>query len=250
MNDLKDLPGTDYMYYSNIDDRLRELDTRVRTMREEVGKLSPQVLSHVEQHFRIKGIYHSNAIEGNSLSMGETRKVVEQGITLSGISLRDQAEAKNLSHALDSMERLASNREIPITLKDIRELHYLILTGIDDENAGQYRNDEVEISGSDFKPPKVYEVSQKMVELGDYVQSVTSVENDIHDLPYPNSHRDTCVACANTSIRGRKRPHFQNSYESDSGQTWLSYMYCDARGTSKILRRLGGISSWQLDTID
>jgi len=183
MNDLKDLPGTDYMYYSNIEDRLHELDTRVRTMREEVGKLRPQVLSHVEQHFRIKGIYHSNAIEGNALSMGETRKVVEQGITLSGISLRDQAEAKNLSHALDSMERLASNSEIPITLKDIRELHYLILTGIDDENAGQYRNDEVEISGSDFKPPKVYEVSQKMVELGDYVQSVTSIENNIHDLP-------------------------------------------------------------------
>lgn len=183
MNDLNDLPGTDYMYYSNIEDRLRELDARVRTMREEVGKLSPQVLSHVEQHFRIKGIYHSNAIEGNALSMGETRKVVEQGITLSGVSLRDQAEAKNLSHALDSMERLASNREIPITLKDIRELHYLILTGIDDENAGQYRNEEVEISGSDFKPPKVYEVSQKMVELGDYVQSATSAESDIRDLP-------------------------------------------------------------------
>lgn len=183
MNELKDLPCTDYMYYSNIEERLRELDARVKKMREEVGKLSPQVLSHVEQHFRIKGIYHSNAIEGNALSMGETRKVVEQGITLSGISLRDQGEAKNLSHALDSMEKLASNNEIPITLKDIRELHYLILTGIDDENAGQYRSDEVEISGSDYKPPMVYELPQKMAELGDYVQSVTSADPDIRDLP-------------------------------------------------------------------
>lgn len=183
MNELKDLPGTDYMYFSNIEERLHELDTRVRTMREEVGKLSPQVLSHVEQHFKIKGIYHSNAIEGNALSMGETRKVVEQGLTLSGKSLRDQAEAKNLSHALDRMEEIASAREIPITLKDIRELHKLILTGIQDEFAGNYRDGEVEITGSDYQPPKAYEVSQKMTELGDYVQSVTSNASEHQDLP-------------------------------------------------------------------
>ncbi len=183
MNELKDLPGTDYMYYSNVEERLRELDTRVRTMREAVGRLSPQVLSYVEQHFKIKGIYHSNAIEGNALSIGETRKVVEQGLTLSGKSLRDQAEAKNLSHALDRMEEIASTKEIPITLKDIRELHKLILTGIQDEFAGNYRSGEVEITGSDYQPPKAYEVRQKMAELGDYVQSVTSVKDDIHDLP-------------------------------------------------------------------
>ena len=176
MQELKDLPGTDYMYYSNIEDRLHELDTRVRTMREEVGRLSPHVLSHIRQQFRIKGIYNSNAIEGNSLSIGETRMVVQQGLTLSGKSLRDQAEAKNLSHALDRMEELASAREFPITLNDIREIHKLILTDIEDAHAGNYRSGEVKIHGSDYEPPKAYEVSHKMSELGEYVQRITSNE--------------------------------------------------------------------------
>ena len=183
MNELNDLSGTDYMYFSNIEERLHELDHRVRTMRSRIGRLSRQVHSHIEQHFKIKGIYHSNAIEGNALSIGETRKVVEQGLTLSGKSLRDQAEAKNLSHALDRMEEIANAKDIPITLKDIRELHKLILTGIQDEFAGNYRDGEVEITGSDYQPPKAYEVSQKMAELGDYVQSVTSTEGDIRELP-------------------------------------------------------------------
>ncbi|MCE2473123.1 MAG: Fic family protein [Anaerolineae bacterium] len=183
MNELKDLPGTDYMYYSNIEQRLQDLDSRVRKMRREVGKLSPQVLSYVKQQFRIKGIYHSNAIEGNSLSIGETRTVVEQGLTIAGKSLKDQAEAKNLSHALDRMEALAGDKEIPITLKDIREIHKLILTDIQDEHAGNYREGEVKISGSDFEPPKVYEIRPKMAELGKYVQSVTSSEADICGLP-------------------------------------------------------------------
>ncbi len=183
MNELKDLPGTDYMYYSNIESRLHELDKRVRIIRSQIGRLGTQVHSHIEQHFKIKGIYHSNAIEGNALSIGETRKVVEQGLTLSGKSLRDQAEAKNLSHALDRMEEIASAKDIPITLKDIRELHKLILTDIQDDIAGNYRDGEVEISGSDYQPPKAYEVSQKMAELGDYVQTVTSAEGDIRELP-------------------------------------------------------------------
>jgi Fic family protein len=187
MNELKDLSGTDYMYFSHIEERLHELDNRVRTMRSQIGSLSTQAHSHIEQYFKIKGIYHSNAIEGNALSIGETRKVVEQGLTLSGKSLRDQAEAKNLSHALDRMEEIASAKDIPITLKDIRELHKLILKGIQDDFAGNYRDGEVEISGSDYQPPKAYEISQKMAELGDYLQSVTSAESEHTDLPILNA---------------------------------------------------------------
>ena len=39
MNDLKDLSGTDYMYFSTIEVRLRELDNRVRKMREQIGNV-------------------------------------------------------------------------------------------------------------------------------------------------------------------------------------------------------------------
>ncbi|MDE2950820.1 MAG: Fic family protein [Chloroflexota bacterium] len=183
MENLKDLDNTSFMYYADIENRLLELDRRVQEMREAVGSLSTDVLKHIEQQFKIKGIYHSNAIEGNSLSIGETRMVVEQGLTLSGKTLRDQAEAKNLSHALDFMEQLASSSDIPITLSDIRQIHSLILRDIQDDQAGRYRDTEVRISGSDYEPPPVDKVEQEMMELGDYVQWVTSYRNENRQLP-------------------------------------------------------------------
>ena len=49
-----------------------------------VGALTPEVLSRLRKFFRIRNIYHSNVIEGNTLDVGETRLVVEQGLTLTG----------------------------------------------------------------------------------------------------------------------------------------------------------------------
>ena len=79
----------------------------------EVGTLSPQVFKRIREYFKIKGIYHSNAIEGNSLTIDETHLVVEMGMTLAGKTLKDQAEAKNLSEALDYMDTLRSTAKGP-----------------------------------------------------------------------------------------------------------------------------------------
>lgn len=55
----------------------------------DAGTLSPEVLYRIREHFRIKSIYHSNAIEGNVLAVGETRQVVEHGLTITGKPLKD-----------------------------------------------------------------------------------------------------------------------------------------------------------------
>ena len=146
------------------------------------GKLTDEALRHVRRHFRIKSIYHSNAIEGNTLDIGETRQVVEQGLTLTGKPLKDQAEAKNLGEALDFLEDLigdSSNK--PLTETDVRTLHQLVLQGIDDDNAGKYRAVPVEISGSDYSPPAPESVPAEMEEFGAWLASV-SVANDNYGL--------------------------------------------------------------------
>ena len=173
MDDYKDVTGVHYMYHETLDSRLQDLHKRVQAMRE-VGKLSPQNLRRIRTFFKVKGIYHSNAIEGNALTIGETRMVVEQGLTLAGKTLRDQAEAKNLSEALDFMEDLATATERPIALSDVRQVHALILKDIEDAHAGKYRQNEVAISGSDYKPPAAQLVPQRMNELGKYIGMVTT----------------------------------------------------------------------------
>ena len=146
-----DIDGTSYVYDDARLPDFEQLADRVRRLRAQ-GKLSPDVLHRIRKHFRIKNIYHSNAIEGNALAVGETRQVVEEGLTITGKPLKDQAEARNLSHALDFLEDLAGNRDRPIVESDVRQLHALVLDGITGE-AGTYRSATVSISGSDYSPP-------------------------------------------------------------------------------------------------
>ena len=168
-----DISDTPYGYEDSRKRDFSELADRVRAMRSQ-GRLAPDVLYRIRKHFRIKNIYHSNAIEGNVLDVGETRQVVEHGLTITGIPLKDQAEARNLSHALDYLEDLASNREKPITETDIRQLHGLVLSGLSDQ-AGAYRSVPVAISGSDYEPPGPETVPASMADFGRWLSAVTAL---------------------------------------------------------------------------
>jgi Fic family protein len=136
------IPGTPYVYDKGILALVSKIDERVRILRSQ-GKLTPEVLKQIQQYFRIKNIHHSNAIEGNRLDYGETRMVVEQGLTITGKPLKDTLEAKNLAHAMDFFEELASQKYKPITAHDIRQIHAAILHEIDDVkseiSAGRHR---------------------------------------------------------------------------------------------------------------
>ncbi len=172
MTNYKSVYGSVYEYEASIGENLQVLQNNVRELRT-VGRLSPKVLRTLRDFFRVKNIYHSNAIEGNLLNIGETRLVVEQGLTITGKPLKDTLEAKNLSHALSLFETLADREGLPIAEVDIRALHAAILKGIDDGNAGTYRSSEVEISGSRFKPPSPHEIAPKMQEFGEWLKLIS-----------------------------------------------------------------------------
>lgn len=171
MNEIE-IPGSPYVYSRSQQAVLDEIAERVSDLRAE-GSLTPEVLHKIRKYFRIKNIYHSNAIEGNQLGLGETRQVVEMGMTLTGKSLKDQAEAKNLGQATDYLEDLVSSPTQPITERDIREIHYLVLKGVDDANAGKYRTVTVKISGSEFSPPGPESIAAEMQRVGEWLAEAT-----------------------------------------------------------------------------
>lgn len=166
------IAGTPYEYDASLKGKLDEIGKRVESMRS-TGKLSPEVLGRIRSFFKVKNIYNSNAIEGNSLNVGETRMVVEQGLTLTGRPLKDQAEAKNLSEAIDYLETLASDTHRPITEADVRQLHYVVLKNIRDSDAGKYRTVTVEIGGSEYTPPSPQQVASQMEAFGKWLASAS-----------------------------------------------------------------------------
>jgi Fic family protein len=178
----KSIEGTFYTYESALTEAIRAIADRVGRMRQ-TGRLSGDVLHHIRTYFRIKNIYHSNAIEGNVLNVGETRQVVEMGLTLTGKPLKDQAEARNLSHAIDFLEELAAHPDRPILENEIRQIHQLVLKGINDDNAGRYRSVPVEISGSEFKPPSPESVPGQIEEFARWLATASIVAREAHASP-------------------------------------------------------------------
>ncbi len=112
--------------------------------------------------------YNSNAIEGNTLTLKET-KVVLEGITVGGKSLREHVEAINHREAIAWCEGVVS-RDEPLSEYLIKSVHQLLLKNIDDTNAGRYRQENVVIAGADHTPPDSLHLPELMQKLVDGYQ--------------------------------------------------------------------------------
>lgn len=145
-------------------DRLFEKKDKLQQNR----PLSGSALQNIKETISIEWAYNSNSIEGNTLSLRETQMILQEGVTISGKSLREHFEAVNHETALKFLYKLvAKNRSI--SSKDILSLHALVLRNIEDEFAGRLRNTGVRIAGANFTPPNALKVSILLDELIDFI---------------------------------------------------------------------------------
>ena len=128
--------------------------------------LPSSVVKNLQEDLILRWTYHSNAIEGNTLTLLET-KVVLEGITVGGKALREHFEAINHRNAIYYVEDIIKKEE-PFSEWQIRNIHQLILKNIDDHNAGRYRQQNVLISGATNTPPDYTLLNDKMAHFVDW----------------------------------------------------------------------------------
>ncbi len=109
----------------------------------------------ISEALKIEFLYESNRIEGNTLTLRETQLVVNEGITISGKSMREHLEAINHKEAILFVEDIIS-KHIEFSAYTLKQIHALVLHGIDRENTGHYRRLPVMIAGSKHLPPQPY----------------------------------------------------------------------------------------------
>jgi Fic family protein len=136
--------------------KLDEMKTKLDTLQ----PLPCGILRNIHEDLVLRWTYHSNAIEGNTLTLKET-KVVLEGITIGGKLVREHFEALNHRDAIFYIEDIVNHSEI-FSEWQIRNIHQLILKNIDTDNAGRYRNINVTISGARHQPPDFTQVPIKM----------------------------------------------------------------------------------------
>lgn len=84
----------------------------------------------IQEKLRIDWTYNSNAIEGNTLTYGETDFFLREGLTSAGKPLKDYLEAKNHAEAIDLLYDFTnSKRKLSESL--IKELHALLLKDVE-----------------------------------------------------------------------------------------------------------------------
>lgn len=156
-----------------MDDKLKQL-TKKKKQLDKLQPLPKELVANLEEWFKVELTYSSNAIEGNTLSRIETAEVIERGTSavISGKSLKDQLEAINHAKALEFINELAKQRKGHqfITEEDIKAIHKIILTGIQDDWAGRYRATDVMIRGSDTEFPAPNAVPYAMQEFIQWLQ--------------------------------------------------------------------------------
>lgn len=115
----------------------------------------------IAQALELEYTFESNRIEGNTLTLRETDLVINEGLTISGKSMREHLEAINHVEAIGYIKQLME-RNFPFNERELLSVHNLILRGIIPEDAGRYRRVQVMIKGSSHMPPQPFLVAKEM----------------------------------------------------------------------------------------
>ena len=162
----------------DINPLLRRIDEN-KALISERRPLTPEEVKELDAYFRIETTYSSNALEGNSLDITETKILLEDGITVGGKPIRDCYEAVGHAKAYDFMLEAARSNPFSFSEDMILRLHKLFYAGIDTDNAGIYREHKVFITGTEYMPPEPGEVPSLMKGM---VESLVEKWGSVHPI--------------------------------------------------------------------
>lgn len=161
---------------------LKELLQIIDANREKIRARRPLTgdeVRELDQYYKIGTTYSSNALEGNSLTLTETKVLLEDGITVGGKPIRDFYEATGHAKAYDFMLTAARSDGFLFTGEMIQKLHRLFYSGVDSEQAGRYRDHQVFITGTEYVPPTAQEVPALMER---FVSELNAKRDSLHPV--------------------------------------------------------------------
>lgn len=158
--------------------RLQEID-ELKSKIDSFRPLSSDIIKQIQEYYKIGLTYSSNALEGNTLDLAETKVVIEDGLTINGKPMRDHLET--LGHASAFNELIELAKTDVISEENIKNLHKIFYAKIDSDSAGIYRQKPVIVTGSDIDFPLPEEIDNKMKE---FVSKLPLLKNDLHAVEY------------------------------------------------------------------
>jgi Fic family protein len=111
---------------------LNKLLEEIDSLQGKINSLKPlqaAIWATIQEKLRIEWTYDSNALEGSTLTRGETYFFLREGLTVEGKPFKDFLDARNHAEAIDYLYQIIKD-EHPITPGLMKEFNYLLLSGI------------------------------------------------------------------------------------------------------------------------
>lgn len=156
-----------------------DLIAKIDSAKAEVDSYRPfskETDAKIFQKFRLDWNYHSNSIEGNPYTYGETAAFILNGITAKGKKLKDHLDIAGHNEAIDFLLSLVKS-DRGITETGIRSLHALILKE-------PYEVDAITENG---------EKTKKLISIGKYKTSANHVQTATGETHFYSSPEETPI---------------------------------------------------------
>ena len=163
---------------SELSNSLQTILNEIDTLKKILDQKRAYDSFRIAQALELEYTFESNRIEGNTLTLRETDLVINEGLTVSGKSMREHLEAINHQEAISYIKQLME-RGFSFNERELLSIHNLILRGIIPEDAGRYRRVQVMIKGSSHMPPQPYLVPK---EMEDYFIWYESHKSKLHPV--------------------------------------------------------------------
>jgi Fic family protein/DNA-binding XRE family transcriptional regulator len=145
----------------SISKNLLSLLNEIDTLKAKLDQFRQFDSYRIAQALELEYTFESNRIEGNTMTLRETDLVINEGLTISGKSMREHLEVINHQEAIAYIKHLM-DKNTTLNEREVLSIHNLILRGINPDDAGRYRRVQVMIKGSSYMPPQPFMVSAAM----------------------------------------------------------------------------------------
>lgn len=141
------------------------------------SRLSLEIQEKIDKAFDIDFTYNSTTIEGNTLTLIETKAVLEDKISIGGKELREIYEVINHSKAFEYVKKSIEKNE-NLDENKIKDIHEILTENI--MQGGIYRNTDVVITGASHTPPTPNDMYDKLrffyQELEQNIEKMDAIE--------------------------------------------------------------------------
>ncbi|MEK8017442.1 MAG: Fic family protein [Candidatus Parabeggiatoa sp.] len=177
---------------------LREKLKNINQLQQDIDAQKPlqsALWPTIQEKLRIDWTYDSNAIEGSTLTRGETWFFLREGLTVEGKPFKDFLDARNHAEAIDYLYQVIQDKR-PITPGLIKELNALLLLGVTDTEAinamgkrikkpatpGQYKslpNHVLQADGTIHYYTEPLQVADEIEELCQWIQAHLNTQHPL-----------------------------------------------------------------------